>query len=234
MMEQTESNPPAGWYPDPGAESGLRYWDGVQWTDQTETLGGNTPGQTVQSGQRLSARRLALIAAVVVALVVGDVGLRNYEMKRLVEEAYASEGVMLAYLEDLGANFDRLPPPGRETDAQVEAFFDRAHESAYESYYELTYRYELVDSVRVAPWHRNAVEAKRAYLAHSVAWSDELDEVAGNPARLFEAPQDDINSSWQILKVALRKAVPSIDFLGVGEDVERLIREGDGPGSSTT
>ncbi|MET7455314.1 phospholipid scramblase-related protein [Streptomyces sp. NPDC005574] len=32
----TQSNTPAGWYPDPhGAPQTLRYWDGVQWTDNT-------------------------------------------------------------------------------------------------------------------------------------------------------------------------------------------------------
>jgi uncharacterized protein YxjI len=32
----TQSNTPAGWYPDPhGAAQTLRYWDGVQWTQHT-------------------------------------------------------------------------------------------------------------------------------------------------------------------------------------------------------
>ncbi|MFF7122887.1 phospholipid scramblase-related protein [Streptomyces sp. NPDC008240] len=32
----TQSNTPAGWYPDPhGAAQTLRYWDGAQWTDHT-------------------------------------------------------------------------------------------------------------------------------------------------------------------------------------------------------
>lgn len=34
----TQSNIPAGWYPDPhGAPQTLRYWDGSQWTDHTNT-----------------------------------------------------------------------------------------------------------------------------------------------------------------------------------------------------
>ncbi|MFF9813319.1 phospholipid scramblase-related protein [Streptomyces sp. NPDC014006] len=32
----TQSNTPAGWYPDPhGAQQTLRYWDGTQWTEHT-------------------------------------------------------------------------------------------------------------------------------------------------------------------------------------------------------
>ncbi len=38
------SNPPAGWYPDPGAPGQERYWDGSQWTDSQRPLGGGRAG----------------------------------------------------------------------------------------------------------------------------------------------------------------------------------------------
>ncbi|MET9381201.1 phospholipid scramblase-related protein [Streptomyces sp. NPDC002928] len=42
----TQSNTPAGWYPDPhGAPQTLRYWDGVQWTQHTN------PDQQQGAGQ---------------------------------------------------------------------------------------------------------------------------------------------------------------------------------------
>ncbi|MEV6808669.1 MULTISPECIES: phospholipid scramblase-related protein [unclassified Streptomyces] len=41
----TQSNTPAGWYPDPhGAQQTLRYWDGAQWTEHTNP-GGQPAGQ---------------------------------------------------------------------------------------------------------------------------------------------------------------------------------------------
>ncbi|WP_406441019.1 phospholipid scramblase-related protein [Streptomyces sp. NBC_01613] len=44
----THSNTPAGWYPDPhGAPQTLRYWDGAQWTQHT-----NTDQQQAQAAQQ--------------------------------------------------------------------------------------------------------------------------------------------------------------------------------------
>jgi hypothetical protein len=52
----TQSNTPAGWYPDPhGAPQTLRYWDGVQWTDNTDQ-GGQAVGQVPQQSAGPDAR----------------------------------------------------------------------------------------------------------------------------------------------------------------------------------
>ncbi|MEU4925241.1 phospholipid scramblase-related protein [Streptomyces yokosukanensis] len=46
----TQSNTPAGWYPDPhGAPQTLRYWDGAQWTEHTNP--GQAPGGQVPQQQ---------------------------------------------------------------------------------------------------------------------------------------------------------------------------------------
>ena len=34
---QAQAGPAAGWYPDPQAQSGLRWWDGGRWTEHTQT-----------------------------------------------------------------------------------------------------------------------------------------------------------------------------------------------------
>ncbi|MEU6257163.1 phospholipid scramblase-related protein [Streptomyces sp. NPDC047043] len=45
----TQSNTPAGWYPDPhGAAQTLRYWDGAQWTQHT-----NADQQQAQAAQQV-------------------------------------------------------------------------------------------------------------------------------------------------------------------------------------
>ncbi|MFD3496770.1 phospholipid scramblase-related protein [Streptomyces sp. NPDC058676] len=46
----TQSNTPAGWYPDPhGAAQTLRYWDGAQWTDHTNQQAAAAPQVPPQS-----------------------------------------------------------------------------------------------------------------------------------------------------------------------------------------
>ncbi|MFR9799395.1 phospholipid scramblase-related protein [Streptomyces sp. MS06] len=46
----TQSNTPAGWYPDPhGAAQTLRYWDGSQWTQHTSTDQQQGPAQAPQA-----------------------------------------------------------------------------------------------------------------------------------------------------------------------------------------
>ena len=231
MSTDQQDSPAAGWYPDPGGQ-GLRYWDGTQWTDRTEQAGATQPGAVTKS-HRLSGRnRWILVASLIVAVAIADLALRNIEMKRLMDAAFQSEAVMFAYLEDVDGHFDRFPNVPEPTEEQWTTLFDGIHEAATVGYYELAYRYARVDAVFVAPWHRNATEAQLRYLEHNLAWSTELDAVAGDPARLLGPVSNDIGSSWPIAKVALRNAVPSLDLLGIGADVERFIDEGELDGDS--
>lgn len=56
----TQSNTPAGWYPDPhGAPRTLRYWDGAQWSDHT-----SPDQQGAQPGVQQAAPQAAPQAAV--------------------------------------------------------------------------------------------------------------------------------------------------------------------------
>lgn len=229
-MSDNPSSPPSGWYPDPAGGVGLRFWDGAAWTERTEPTPIAIETSPAEQRTMSPVRRGALIAGLIVALLIADVGLRNFEMKRLMDTAFASEAVMLSYLQEMDAHFDRLPPDGPRSDREWFALYDRIHETATASYFELTYRRARVEAVFVAPWHRNAVEAKRRYVEHNSAWSDELDAIAADPPRFLEPVANDIGSSWQITKVALRNAIPTPDLLGIRADVNRFIDEGDNPG----
>ncbi|GAA2730377.1 phospholipid scramblase-related protein [Streptomyces nogalater] len=63
----TQSNTPAGWYPDPhGAQNTLRYWDGTQWTDHTnpaaEQAAGQVPPQQAPAQQAAFPQQQAAAA----------------------------------------------------------------------------------------------------------------------------------------------------------------------------
>jgi hypothetical protein len=62
----TQSNTPAGWYPDPhGAQNTLRYWDGTQWTDHTnpaQQAAGQVPPQQAPAQQAAFPQQQAAAA----------------------------------------------------------------------------------------------------------------------------------------------------------------------------
>ena len=46
------AHPPAGWYPDPSGAPGLRYWDGIAWTQWTHAAGPESAPQTLGEQER--------------------------------------------------------------------------------------------------------------------------------------------------------------------------------------
>ena len=56
---------PAGWYPDPGNPSGLRWWDGTRWTERASQPSGVTTAVDIdQEARRARRARIGLLAAV--------------------------------------------------------------------------------------------------------------------------------------------------------------------------
>jgi hypothetical protein len=67
-MEGTEAESPApGWYPDPEAPGGQRYWDGSAWTDH------RSPGTAVQVAPVAVAPHVPTNGKAIAAMVLGIV-----------------------------------------------------------------------------------------------------------------------------------------------------------------
>lgn len=226
---------PSGWYADPAGGGGLRFWDGAAWTEHTRPAPTATSAPAAASGsvrRARTGRRVALAVVMVLAVLIADVGLRNLGTKRLIGTALASEAVMLSFTERMVDELDMLPADGPASDDEWFDLLDAIHASAVEHFLLLEYRAARVAAVPIAPWHTRAREARSHYLEHSRAWRDELDGFARDPEQLFGPSSGAIGSTWRITRSAMRDAVPLIDLLGIGEDVERFIREGDAPGGA--
>ncbi|MDQ0994092.1 phospholipid scramblase-related protein [Streptomyces sp. V3I7] len=60
----TQSNPPAGWYPDPhGAPQTVRYWDGARWTDHTNPAPQGAPAPQPAVAQAAGPQPAAAVGA---------------------------------------------------------------------------------------------------------------------------------------------------------------------------
>lgn len=49
------TRPPAGWYPEPGHQDSLRYWDGDAWTERRTGVGLSRPAEPYRAVGRVAA-----------------------------------------------------------------------------------------------------------------------------------------------------------------------------------
>jgi hypothetical protein len=93
--------PASGWYPDPSGSTGLRWWDGERWTDDTHDL----PDEdlTRASASTVGRRRgrviavvaallvMVLLAAAVVSVGLGRTRLTTLDVEAQIATAIANE-----------------------------------------------------------------------------------------------------------------------------------------------
>ena len=98
-LGQAPQTTPPGWYPEPSAGAGLRWWDGSAWTEHvTEAQGGEASTKT--SGFAIAALVFGIIGAPLFAIVFGFVARGRIKRSdgRLGGRGLATAGIVLGLL----------------------------------------------------------------------------------------------------------------------------------------
>ena len=77
---------------------------------------------------------------------------------------------------------------------------------------------DLVQSVKIVPWHADIKEAQKRYLAHNQAWQDYLGR-ASTDASEFTKTQENVNATFAEAEQPMRLAVPRPDLFGLAKRV---------------
>jgi hypothetical protein len=191
-------------YADPHSDAPMEYLD---------------TGRPARDRPRRKARRWAPVVAGAVTFVIVLVGVgvvavdwvgRNLEMRQLVTQIEVSEGAMAGTQVDLANAIEDFRAKPSPTDADRTTLETALKAAAAKGLVGVTKGGDLVQSVRVTPWHADIKAAQKAYLAHNHAWQDYLGKAAKDPAE-FTKTQEAVNSTFANAEQPLRNAVPRPD-----------------------
>jgi hypothetical protein len=166
---------------------------------------------------------MVLAGAGILAIVAG-LGLRTWELGRLLDEIEQSEAVMIDAQEEVRSIAEGALGEESADRAEAEESLQRI---ATESGEELAQIAEEIAVLRIAPWNDSIEQARTSYLAHSQAWQDFLGAASEDAEQWFET-YPDIDRTWNVFVTDVGLAVPSIDAVGLGDRVDAVV--GDTPG----
>jgi hypothetical protein len=156
-----------------------------------------------------------LVVVVGVGIVGGDWVSRNLEMRQLVTQIEVSEQAMASTQVDVADAIQAFQDKTNPTDSDRTTLETALKAAAAKGLTGVTNGGDLVQAVRVSPWHKDIKAAQGAYLAHNHAWQDYLGR-ASKDASEFTKTQDNVNTTFAAAEAPMRAAVPRPDLFKLG------------------
>ena len=171
------------------------------------------------------------LVLLVVGALVGDWAARNIEMRALISQVEVSEQAMGDTQTKLRTAIEEFQSNGNPTDADRTAFEEALKKAAAEGLVGVTHGGDLVQKVRILPWHRDIVTAQKAYLDHNQAWQDYLFKASKDAAE-FAKKQVAVNETFAAAEKPMRAAVPKPDLFKLAKRIDVIYApsEDSGPG----
>jgi hypothetical protein len=174
-----------------------------------------------------SRRQIALILGTLLLAAAGDWGVRNLEMRALLDSMEESESAMNAYntrADGVVRRFAGLEDPLAVDPAAVErAVFD-LQDAASTALATTISTHSQIAAQPILPWHTSIDRARDSYLDHSTAWQEFLGEVVDDPARIGSRTPT-ISGTFDVLKDTIPDALPPLPWPGLAEQVQRIIAD---------
>lgn len=163
-----------------------------------------------------------VVTFLVVLFAVGTVTVdwvdRNLEMRQLVSQIEVSEQAMAGTQVDLANAIEAFRAKTTPTDADRAELETALRAAAAKGLTGVTKGGDLVQSVKIVPWHADIKEAQKRYLAHNQAWQDYLGR-ASTDASEFTKTQENVNATFAEAEQPMRLAVPRPDLFGLAKRV---------------
>ena len=155
----------------------------------------------------------AVVLAVITVLslaVLADLGMRTYEMNRLLTAVEKSESAMKKAQDDVVTALEPYAS-GNLSAADRAKINARLEEIAAQGHQDIADAGNGVGAVWVLPWHAHIAEAQQAYLRHNGAWVAYMTAAQSDPQQWF-ADQPDVNSTFAAAKMPFVEGVTLFDI----------------------
>jgi hypothetical protein len=183
-----------------------------------EYLDAGVPERTKRKARPWAPIVGAAVTFVLVLLAVGTVTLdwvdRNLEMRQLISQIEVSEQAMAGTQVDLANAIEAFKAKTAPTDADRTTLENALKAAAAKGLTGVTKGGDLVQSVKIVPWHSGIKEAQKAYLAHNHAWQEYLGKASKDAAE-FTKTQDTVNTTFAKAEQPMRSAVPRPDLFNL-------------------